>query len=691
MSLPWKKRKERLQVLLKSHGDEGQDGVALDRLLHGASVIGKTSQTAEIDDIRVQDADFRLVGILGEGGFGKVEVVNCRLNNRVYVRKTIDKLLALRQREICLPQLERDILIKAKETRSDWAPHLLCAFQTPLQLKLVMDFAEGGTLDDVLLSSPLDGRISESDVRWWAPQIVASVHWCHTQGYVHRDIKPSNFVIKPTGHLLIIDFGTAAPLQPPRVDGSQRLFRTNCLCVVGTCDYVSPEILRAHEAALVDLEMSGESAIMRERDDDDDEVYGRETDWWSVGSMLYEMAYGVAPFYSESINVTHNKIMDPNRYIRFKANFTVSMNLQRLIGGLLKEAEFRLGRHNIIEITSHEFFRGVNWDNIATRTPPADLHMPHFDYADPDMSITEEPDSKQFGFSGLFQSSPMSSSPALSILRDVATPRPPRDETSSAFIGFSWGPKVDSFPESAMTPVLSRSASAVRIPRSVSPMPTPGPPPIWSTPLPATNTRFSTPLRSGSTRTPYQTLSVNRNSTIRRTVGRRTINEREALRQLVDLVGMSARKRVMESGRKPRHLLSTRNRSGSIKELRFEPLKLQPQPTQDAKVAVNGGTDTEGDSETDTDGPPSPSPRPGSSLSRRSATPTTASGKFPIGEISTASGNSSRRSRSLSVSIDGRQKTGDDLEMRHADLLHSIHTLEKRLEMLLSSVGDDNS
>lgn len=162
-----------------------------------------------------------------------------------------------------------------------------------------------------------------------------------------RDVKPHNFVLKPDGHLLLIDFGSAAPLQPCLPDGSQRLPKKYCLVPCGTCDYISPEILNAHEQALVTLELNEDGHLSRELDEDD--AYGRETDWWSVGAMLYEMTYGVAPFFAEDIRKTYAKIIDPNvgydtpaasmytcssiqRYIRFKSKFTVSGELQHLIG-----------------------------------------------------------------------------------------------------------------------------------------------------------------------------------------------------------------------------------------------------------------------------------------------------------------------------------------------------------------------
>lgn len=146
-------------------------------------------------------------------------------------------------------------------------------------------------------------------------------------------------------------------------------------------------------------------------------------------------------------------------------------------------------------------------------------------------------------------------------------------QIATSFVGFTWGPAFGAFDPQKGTPtpkkvafhnMLDTTASQALHNHLMVP----------ATPRGSTDKIFATPVRGNPTATPFT-----RPSTVRRsTAPRRVISDREAMKELVNLVGMSARKRVIESGCKPRILTglsigersSRRTSSGTVKELRFD-------------------------------------------------------------------------------------------------------------------------
>lgn len=279
---------------------------------------------------------------------------------------------------------------------------------------------------------------------------------------------------------------------------------------------------------------------------------------------------------------------------------------------------------------------------------------------------------------------------------------------STSFIGFSWGPRLSPGEEVHAT----NTPMPVFTPRLKSrSTPSLAPPPVFYAQMSDDNDTYSTPIRKGNNliRTPLRTMTVPRtNGTIRRTV-RRSLSDREAMKQLVGLVGQSARKKVLESGRKPRILPAVAGgRSRSNSTVKFVPAPIIVPPVSVSKrkkpEVWDGETETETETDTDTgsEAPPSPSPspRPGSAMSmlssrsRRSATPTmTMSAGMLSTQLSLPLPSTGRRSsfsqstttnmsHTWSSTMSLEDRTLDEMEVKHAALMYDIDRIESKITSL---------
>jgi eukaryotic-like serine/threonine-protein kinase len=90
----------------------------------------------------------------------------------------------------------------------------------------------------------------------------------HRLGLVHRDVKPSNVILDDRGTAVLTDFGVARAAAHSTLTKAGR--------IVGTVDYLAPEVIR------------GEDAVPA-------------SDIYSLGCLVYETAVGRPPFASKSI------------------------------------------------------------------------------------------------------------------------------------------------------------------------------------------------------------------------------------------------------------------------------------------------------------------------------------------------------------------------------------------------------
>lgn len=299
-----------------------------------------------INNLQLRSNDFEQLKIIGKGAFGQVLLVKCKETQNVFAMKVLNKLeMAKRAEKACYKE-ERDILLHGSK---EWFTKLHYAFQDCDNLYLVMDYYIGG--DFLTLLSKYDDTLPEDMCRFYAMQMILAISALHELGYIHRDIKPHNILIDSSGHIRLADFGSCVKAAFVKSDTSTP---------VGTPDYISPEILNVIEGR-----------------NNQDTSYSFETDWWSLGIVLFESFYGETPFYAESLVETYFKIMNHKSHFMFPVNAKVTDEAKDLIANLITD---RVHRYKMIDqFKSHPWFTGIDWDSVRYQVPP---YQPNFDGPD---------------------------------------------------------------------------------------------------------------------------------------------------------------------------------------------------------------------------------------------------------------------------------------------------------------------
>ncbi|XP_010119777.1 PREDICTED: citron Rho-interacting kinase isoform X1 [Chlamydotis macqueenii] len=309
---------------------------ALMKIKHVGNFVKKYAETiAELRELQPSVKDFEVKSVVGCGHFADVKVVREKVTGDVYAMKVMSKESLLAQEHVSFFEEERSIL---SQSTSPWIPQLQYAFQDRKNLYLVMEYQPGGDLLSLL--NRYEDQLDESMVQFYLAELVLAIHSVHQMGYVHRDIKPENVLIDRTGHIKLVDFGSAAKMTVNKM--------VNAKLPVGTPDYMAPEML---------MGLNGDGKAS----------YGPECDWWSLGVIAYEMIYGRSPFTEGTSAKTFNNIMNFQRFLKFPEDVKVSSEFLDLIQSLLCGQKERLGYEGLC---CHPFFSKIDWNNIRNSPPP---------------------------------------------------------------------------------------------------------------------------------------------------------------------------------------------------------------------------------------------------------------------------------------------------------------------------------
>ena len=172
----------------------------------------------------------------------------------------------------------------------------------------------------------------ENQIKFYAVIIGLTIDYLHNNGNILKDLRLDNIIIDKDGYLKITDFKICQLFN----------MKNDLALMKETSEYLAPEVISANECH-------------------------KESDWWSYGIILYQLLYGIPPFYSEDDNKIRQQIVQDE--LRFPKNSNVSHDAKDLLKLLLnKNYNERLGSvDGFDEIKKHKFFENVNIDDIINK------------------------------------------------------------------------------------------------------------------------------------------------------------------------------------------------------------------------------------------------------------------------------------------------------------------------------------
>ena len=204
---------------------------------------------------------YEILEILGEGGMAFVYKARDMQLERFVAIKTLKPNYV--NQETFVDRFKRE----AKTAANLNHPNIVQIFDWGIEKEpyFVMEYIEGNTLTSIIAKNR---TISLSDILFIGAQVSNGLHAAHQKGLVHRDIKPGNIMITPDGKVKVTDFGIVS-LQNEESD------ITKTGSVLGTASYISPEQAQGKPVSI-------------------------ESDLYSLGTVLYELITGRAPFSGDS-------------------------------------------------------------------------------------------------------------------------------------------------------------------------------------------------------------------------------------------------------------------------------------------------------------------------------------------------------------------------------------------------------
>lgn len=172
-------------------------------------------------DYTLQDGKYRILKVLGQGGFGITYLaIQVRLDRKVAIKEFFMKDFCERNEATSQVTLgttgsretvnscRKKFLKEAKHIAKLDHPNIIRiidVFDENSTSYYVMEYIEGGSLSNKLGTTGL----SMSDATRYILQVAEALKYIHKQNIAHLDIKPSNIMLNGNDEIVLIDFGVS--------------------------------------------------------------------------------------------------------------------------------------------------------------------------------------------------------------------------------------------------------------------------------------------------------------------------------------------------------------------------------------------------------------------------------------------------------------------------------------------------
>ncbi|XP_020844654.1 PAS domain-containing serine/threonine-protein kinase isoform X2 [Phascolarctos cinereus] len=300
------------------------------------------SRSRDVEGLRAYNGEYSKHYItlrpIGSGAFGFVWIAKSKEEDEEVVVKFIKKEKVLEDCWVTDPQLGKvtqEIAILSRMQHPNIIK-VLDVFENEGFFQLVMEkHGSGMDLFTFIDSHPaLDEPLASYIFR----QVVSAIVYLRSQNIIHRDIKDENIIIAEDFTIKLVDFGSAAHMEPGKC------FYTFC----GTIEYCSPEVLMGHA------------------------YQGPEMEMWALGVTLYTLMFEENPF---------NELDEALEAV-IKPPFPVSPDLLNLLCGLLEpNPEERMTLDVLIHhswVIQPVNLANYSWEEVfhSAAIPESSIHSP---------------------------------------------------------------------------------------------------------------------------------------------------------------------------------------------------------------------------------------------------------------------------------------------------------------------------